>query len=214
MEVELDVSHTAQLWITEPAENRGLVVECIGCQEAGVTLSNESTPSLRVQLQRRARSATSYAHPLSSGGRQKRSYFHSHIQAKRRNRVDCKADDNGSVLTGKGRKKKQRCCRKKMEVNFSQLSGFEHILQPPTFDAFYCDGRCPIRFNPANGHALLQSLLHVESRQHRGGKHIPKPCCAPSKMLPLPILHLSGGSEHKLEVTHWKNVIVGECKCT
>ena len=205
-ELEFDISHTVQVWLREPEENLGLVIECEGCYEAQLEL--KQNPTLRVDLERRRRSKNSFLHPLSLAGRQKRSYFRSSIKAKRRNRVDCKPD---AVFHKKGRKnKKQRCCREKMTINFAELPGFENILQPTTFDAYFCQGRCPSRFNPANGHALLQSLMHVASKHLPKEERVPQPCCAPSKMLPLPILHYTG----KLEVSHWKNVIVGECKCT
>ena len=104
--------------------------------------------------------------------------------------------------------KKQRCCRHKMEVVFKELPGYEFIVQPYRFDAGYCKGSCPYRYNPANHHASLQSLIW---RQKKGGA--PKPCCAPSKLEQLDIIHIDEDDPNKLKVTTWSNMKVLECAC-
>ncbi|CAH1393349.1 unnamed protein product [Nezara viridula] len=104
--------------------------------------------------------------------------------------------------------KKQRCCRHKMEVVFKELPGYEFIVQPYRFDAGYCKGGCPYRYNPANHHASLQSLIW---RQKKGGA--PKPCCAPSKLEQLEIIHIDEDDPNKLKMTTWSDMKVLECAC-
>ena len=86
------------------------------------------------------------------------------------------------------------------------------IFQPRIFDAHLCRGRCPPRFNMANDHAMLQSIMHLKTRHQIHGK-IPKPCCVGRKFRPLDILHVDDLDPTKLKVTRWKDVIVTECGC-
>lgn len=109
----------------------------------------------------------------------------------------------------KNRNKNKKCCRHELTVVFKDLKGFEFIIQPKTFDAGYCKGRCPPRYNPAHHHALLQSLIWQEDR-----KKVPKPCCAPSKLAQLEILYFDEDDSTKLKISNWKNMIVLECACS
>lgn len=103
----------------------------------------------------------------------------------------------------------KKCCRHQMTVIFKDLKGFEFIIQPKTFDAGYCKGRCPPRYNPAHHHALLQSLIWKEDR-----RKAPRPCCAPSKLAELEILYFDENDPTKLKVSNWKNMKVLECACS
>lgn len=117
---------------------------------------------------------------------------------KRSSRTDCYKDNH-----------RKRCCRHTMDVVFKDLPGFEFIIQPYSFDAGYCKGRCPARYNPAHHHALLQSLIWKQDRQRA-----PRPCCAPSKLADLEILHLDQDDPSVLKVSTWKNMRVLECACS
>jgi integrin beta 8 len=96
-----------------------------------------------------------------------------------------------------------------MEVVFKELEGFGFILEPKSFDAGYCKGRCPPRYNPANHHALLQSLIWKQDRDRA-----PRPCCAPNKLTDLEILHMDDKDPTKLKVSKWKDIGVLECACS
>uniref|UniRef100_A0A1A9W3I4 TGF-beta family profile domain-containing protein n=1 Tax=Glossina brevipalpis TaxID=37001 RepID=A0A1A9W3I4_9MUSC len=103
----------------------------------------------------------------------------------------------------------QRCCRHSMEVVFKEIKGFEFILQPKAFDAGYCHGRCPARYNPAHHHAMLQGLIWKQDH-HRA----PRPCCAPSKLDDLEILHVDEKDSKKLKISTWSEMRVVECACS
>jgi integrin beta 8 len=96
-----------------------------------------------------------------------------------------------------------------MEVVFRDLEEFGFIFEPKHFDAGYCKGRCPPRYNPANRHALLQSLIRRQNRDRA-----PRLCCAPNKLKDLEVLHADEHDSTKLKVTIWKNVSVEECACS
>ncbi|KAF7988362.1 hypothetical protein HCN44_000935 [Aphidius gifuensis] len=103
----------------------------------------------------------------------------------------------------------KKCCRHEMTVIFKDLKGFEFIVQPKSFDAGYCKGRCPPRYNPAHHHAVLQSLIWKDNR----GK-VPRPCCAPNKLTELEILFIDDNDSTKLKISSWKNMKVLECACS
>ncbi|KAM7341363.1 TGF-beta domain-containing family member maverick isoform 2-T2 [Cochliomyia hominivorax] len=106
-------------------------------------------------------------------------------------------------------KANQRCCRHSMEVTFKEIKGFEFIIQPKVFDAGYCHGRCPPRYNPAHHHALLQSLIWKQNH-HKA----PRPCCAPSKLVELEVLHVDEKDSEKLKISTWSDMKVVECACS
>jgi hypothetical protein len=96
-----------------------------------------------------------------------------------RNRIDCKQMSSSAEATEAASEadsgvwqrrmdrrswRPQRCCRETLPVKLSSLGGFEFVLEPASFDAHMCRGRCPTRFNPASPHALLQSLLHAQTK--------------------------------------------------
>lgn len=156
-------------------------------------------------------------------------------------RTDCKVEtlstDNGTEH-GVGVNK---CCREQMRVVFADIPGFDFIVEPKLFDAGLCRGRCPAKYNPATRHAFIQSLLwkkynnnnrregqaaggHGRSRRkvrHEGAAATtkapqppPKPCCAPSKLDQLQIIHVDETDPNSLKVTTWKEMAVVECACS
>ena len=77
-----------------------------------------------------------------------------------------------------------------------------------------CKGRCPARYNAINDHSLLQSIMHLKTKNSKNPKNkVHRPCCVGTKFQPLDILHVDDRNASKLKVTHWKNVIVSECGC-
>lgn len=106
-------------------------------------------------------------------------------------------------------KSNQRCCRHPMEVTFKELKGFEFIIQPKVFDAGYCHGRCPPRYNPAHHHSMLQSLIWKQNHQKA-----PRTCCAPSKLVELEVLHVDENDSEKLKISTWSDMKVVECACS
>ncbi|XP_066951050.1 LOW QUALITY PROTEIN: protein 60A-like [Macrobrachium rosenbergii] len=192
--LSVDVTEAVKEWVNSPKGEAGVLVQCPDCPAAGVTIhtgassSNTSyVPTLDVQTQ------------VAAGRRVKRSKELTRAtKAKWRRRGDCRNKRSGN--------RRSRCCRRSMKVRFKDLPSFDFVTSPEEFDAYYCSGRCPARFNPANEHALLQSLLKMQRREE-----IPRPCCAPTALQGLHILHVN---EHgKLTTTYWSDVIVTECGC-
>lgn len=154
-------------------------------------------------------------------------------------RTDCKPEapavgaGNGTAERGGAGNK---CCREQMRVVFADLPGFDYIVEPKSFDAGLCRGRCSAKYNLANQHAYIQSLLwklHNNNRgdgsgdkssgghrkrrsrgtsQRRNGRP-PKPCCAPKKLERLEILQVDMTNPKSLILTTWEETSVVECAC-
>ncbi|RZF33282.1 hypothetical protein LSTR_LSTR007627 [Laodelphax striatellus] len=103
---------------------------------------------------------------------------------------------------------RKRCCRVPLEIVLKDV-GFNFIIAPYKFDAGYCQGRCPPRFNVASHHALLQGLLWKIDHNR-----VPRPCCAPHILQDLEFLHLDEEDPSKLKVSSWTNMTVLECGCS
>ncbi|XP_012265619.3 bone morphogenetic protein 4 [Athalia rosae] len=183
--VEFDSTEAVASWIHEGAENFGFAMEA--SRKGAPLLWFPASPALNVFTVSEAR---------SPGVRNRRATPDQLLSLHRGRRTECRGQN-------------KKCCRHQMTVIFKDLKGFEFILQPKDFDAGYCKGRCPPRYNPAHHHALLQSLIWKEDR-----KKAPRPCCAPSKLAELEILYFDENDTTKLKVSNWKNMKVLECACS
>ena len=192
-----DASEVFQSWILDESFNHGLRIECDLCHKFGLEFTNDDVKlSVEVDITDNQAEMTRRASMNDSP------LFKSNSGSKR---IDCPI--------GNSSKKKPRCCRESMKVDFSQLTGFEFIQRPMVFDAFKCQGRCPLRFNAQNDHTVLQSLMHIKTKHYDKEDRVHRPCCIGTKFEPLDILHVDDRDPTKLKVTHWKNVIVSECGC-
>lgn len=190
---EFDVTKAAEAWVNGGASNLGLEVECRECLRRGISLVTQDTQGSNSSVSP-VLNVLANVH-VGGSSRQKRSTDPLSSTHPIR-RTECRQDGH-------------RCCRHTMEVVFKDLEGFGFILQPKRFDAGYCKGRCPPRYNPAHHHALLQSLIWKKDRERA-----PRPCCAPNKLTELEILHVDDEDHTKLKVSNWKNIRVLECACS
>lgn len=116
------------------------------------------------------------------------------------------------ILVRKSRSKRsactRECCRRPLKVSFKDI-GWDWIVQPVEFNAFFCKGRCrSITDDFASTHALMQSILNYK------GRKVTRPCCAPHKLRPLDLLHYNDQDPPELVVTRQKGMIVKECACS
>ncbi|XP_011684734.1 PREDICTED: bone morphogenetic protein 4 [Wasmannia auropunctata] len=181
--LELDTTEAAASWLEHGLENHGLELEFL--HDGRPTRREVAHATLNV-----------FAASEPGGGRRKRSTPEELMPLHKGRRSRCR-DNN------------KKCCRHELTVMFKDLKGFEFIVYPKGFDAGYCKGRCPPRYNPAHHHALLQSLLWKEDR-----KRVPKPCCAPSKLDQLMIVYFDESGSEQLKVSNWNNIQVVECACS
>ena len=192
--VSFDVSDTIQAWYLDKESQQGLKLNADGFE---VIVNEEESPVISVDS-----TLSLIRHRRSVGLFQLKDDVIPDADSSQ----DCDGAEN-------------RCCRSDMVVNLRELEGFNFILEPTEFNAFMCRGKCPARYKPLNDHSLLQSLMHIK-HQHEAVdavdepmNRIKRPCCVPSKLSSLPILHLDENNPSKLKVTTWKSIIVTECAC-
>ncbi|XP_061762594.1 southpaw [Nerophis ophidion] len=100
-------------------------------------------------------------------------------------------------------------CRKvDMWVDFEHIGWDEWIVHPKRFNAYRCEGECPIpldeSFRPTN-HAYMQSLL-----KHHHPERVNCPSCVPTHLSPLSMLYYENDD---LALRHHEDMIVEECGC-
>ncbi|XP_055922411.1 bone morphogenetic protein 4 isoform X2 [Eupeodes corollae] len=204
--LQFDVTKAVEEWLVYKKKNLGLEIQCDNCLRHGARIIDDlSGDSEEDDDDSGTLSKYDLAPVLNIIGRlgthrEKRSrHYHNQMTEKpkkKKNKSNCYKDN-------------QRCCRHSMEVVFKEIKGFEFIIQPKVFDAGFCRGRCPPRYNPAHHHALLQSLIWKQDR-----KKVPHPCCAPSKLIELEVLHVDEKDNEKLKISTWTDMRVLECACS
>ena len=50
------------------------------------------------------------------------------------------------------------CCRYNLRADFDEI-GWDWILQPRSYEAFFCAGECPFYFNPGYAHSHLVKVI-------------------------------------------------------
>ncbi|XP_021704626.1 uncharacterized protein LOC5576709 [Aedes aegypti] len=194
---QLPLDEAVRTWLDGSRKNLGLEIYCENCYNNGIFVIHDSSPFF-----------TSYEETpvLNVVGklvqREKRSKVHQRYKPTMR---DYLSPPKLTTCTPNNK----RCCRHPLLVDLRDIEGFEYIIQPKLFDAGFCRGRCPSKFNPASHHALIQSLLHEHYKYD-----VPKPCCAPSRMDHIDVLHADPKNPQRLKVTTWSNMRVIECACS
>ncbi|XP_019487325.1 PREDICTED: bone morphogenetic protein 5 [Hipposideros armiger] len=104
---------------------------------------------------------------------------------------------------------KQACKKHELYVSFRDLGWQDWIIAPEGYAAFYCDGECSFPLNAhmnATNHAIVQTLVHLMFPDH-----VPKPCCAPTKLNPISVLYFDDSSNVILK--KYRNMVVRSCGC-
>ncbi|XP_062619538.1 bone morphogenetic protein 2-A-like [Saccostrea cucullata] len=189
-----DITKIVQDWIDDPELNNGVEIYADGLDTGQLVF-----PSLDFTEKKSSKFNTftkdNIVVPILEIKTHERSILK---RVKRRNnleRRDCVKGDGES-----------RCCRFTTTIAFSDLHWDDWIIAPPEYEAHYCDGSCPDRFKMANTFAGIQARLHTLYPNK-----FPKPCCVPSKLSPLTILHKD--SDGKYQFTDYPDMIVEDCKC-
>ncbi|XP_053678554.1 protein 60A-like [Anopheles nili] len=103
-----------------------------------------------------------------------------------------------------------KSCRiQQLYVSFKDLQWHEWIIAPEGYGAYYCSGECNFPMNAhmnATNHAIVQTLVHLNHPTK-----VPKPCCAPTKLIPISVLyHID---EANVNLKKYKNMVVKSCGC-
>ncbi|XP_031336099.1 bone morphogenetic protein 6 isoform X2 [Photinus pyralis] len=177
---EFDVTSGVDSWL-KGNRNLGIELQCAQCNNSVLQPLQATLSILVYTTPKRVRRSSPYNY--EEGGR-----------------TDC--------INGE---KRQKCCRHTMKVTFKDLKvpQISSIIQPKSYEAGFCKGRCPYNYNHATNHSRIQSLVHKLDR-----KAVPRVCCAPSKLAPLDVLRVDPYDYTKLNVEKWDNMKVLECACS
>ncbi|CAM1325158.1 GDF15 (predicted) [Pycnogonum litorale] len=203
-----DLLQTVRMWWRDHRSNNGLRLVCKNCNRCGVKFGVDDETSDR----RRNRFDDDddkrphldlYANEVRNRQliRDKRSWLTKKIRGRRRRRRN-----NADCTTGKSSSK---CCRYHLWVSFKEIGWDSWIVSPEGFDAYYCTGKCPGKFKPANTHTLVQTAMRKKTNVH-----LPKPCCVPKKLTPLSLYHYDDSDPPELVLTTHKGMIVKSCACS
>ncbi|KAK2825860.1 hypothetical protein Q5P01_020074 [Channa striata] len=99
---------------------------------------------------------------------------------------------------GKTGRRRGRCNRKSLHVNFKDLGWDDWIIAPLDYEAHYCDG-------PTN-HAVIQTLINSMDPGTS-----PPSCCVPSKLSPISILYIDSGNN--VVYKQYEDMVVESCGC-
>ena len=100
----------------------------------------------------------------------------------------------------------ENCCVRPLEINFKKDLGWDYIASPPSFNANYCDGSCPLNWHTENN--LFYDILYKYATKNN--RHI-GPCCVPNEYESLNIIYFNDNNEPI--VAKLPNVIVRSCSC-
>lgn len=126
------------------------------------------------------------------------------VQKKRKNK-----SENRNPLIDLHVDHHKSCQIKTLYVSFKDLNWQDWIIAPEGYGAFYCSGECNFPLNAhmnATNHAIVQTLVHLMHPSK-----VPKPCCAPTKLIPISVLyHID---ESNVNLKKYKNMVVKSCGC-
>ena len=181
--VKFNIKQAAVDWHKDPASNHGIEIQT----------EDYNLPEILTIVTSRSKdknhtpTVTVYTKEESILGRSKR-------EADFNEPFNCRQGDSES-----------RCCRYPLMVSFREI-GWDWVIAPDSFQAYYCDGSCPYRFRAAHRFSSVQSILHMLNPLS-----VPSPSCTPQDLSPLELLHATknGG----LAVTRVNQMVVGNCGC-
>ncbi|KAG4070249.1 hypothetical protein HA402_009812 [Bradysia odoriphaga] len=93
-----------------------------------------------------------------------------------------------------------RCCRYPLRVDFRQF-GWDWVIAPDVYDAYYCAGDCPQGYLPRYHHSYVSQLGSSFS-----------PCCSPKKLSSLSLLYYDSNKQVIHSII--PNMAVDKCSCS
>ncbi|XP_072266215.1 nodal homolog 2-A-like [Pyxicephalus adspersus] len=113
-----------------------------------------------------------------------------------------------SAIYKAGSNEKSLCKKVDMMVDFYKLGWGDQIIYPKRYNAYRCEGPCPIPLNeesrPSNHAYILSLVKHINPEKVEG------PACVPTKLRALPMLMYQGA---KVILRYQDDMIVEECGC-
>ncbi len=190
--VKFDIKLGVQYWLDHPHENFGVEVSCDthNINDVIVFTSHKTMTEEDVISSVLAADAQPTLNVFTQDrlilGRQKRSALEKH---------DCVHGDG-----------EHKCCRYPLMINFHEI-GWDWVVAPDSFQAYYCDGQCPYMYKMSHKFSGIQALINMMNPDAA-----PAPCCSAKELSSLTLLHFDEHGE--LSVTEFTDMIVENCGCS
>uniref|UniRef100_A0A9L0K417 Bone morphotic protein 5 n=1 Tax=Equus asinus TaxID=9793 RepID=A0A9L0K417_EQUAS len=203
-----DITVTSNHWVINPQNNLGLQLcaetgdgRSINVKSAGLVGRHgpQSKQPFMVAFFKASEVLLRSVRAANKRKNQNRNKSSSHQDS---SRVSSVGDYNTS-------EQKQACKKHELYVSFRDLGWQDWIIAPEGYAAFYCDGECSFPLNAhmnATNHAIVQTLVHLMFPDH-----VPKPCCAPTKLNAISVLYFDDSSNVILK--KYRNMVVRSCGC-
>ncbi|XP_055622124.1 protein 60A-like [Toxorhynchites rutilus septentrionalis] len=208
--LEINVTNAMARWMANAIGNNGVYIDAIHTerpaknvqpQDLGLVLTNK--------FGRFQPFVVSYCqnHNMvkpSGHERSKRS-----VKKKQHSRAAKKTMRLKNPFSDRWSQKEKSCQIHTLYVSFRDLNWQEWIIAPNGFEAYFCHGECIFPLNShlnATNHALIQTLVHLIQPSS-----VPKPCCAPTKLLPISVLYHVDDTNAILK--KYKDMVVKSCGC-
>ncbi|EPY83027.1 bone morphogenetic protein 5 isoform 1 [Camelus ferus] len=203
-----DITVTSNHWVINPQNNLGLQLcaetgdgHSINVKSAGLVGRHgpQSKQPFMVAFFKASEVLLRSVRAANKRKNQNRNKSSSHQDS---SRVSSVGDYNTS-------EQKQACKKHELYVSFRDLGWQDWIIAPEGYAAFYCDGECSFPLNAhmnATNHAIVQTLVHLMFPDH-----VPKPCCAPTKLNAISVLYFDDSSNVILK--KYRNMVVRSCGC-
>lgn len=172
-------------WITNPHGNQVLFVQA--------TDSRGEPLAVIEPLSDEEKPYKPYLELMVSGSQQT-------SRSKRTTELDC--DDQSSETL---------CCRYPLVIDFDKF-GWDWVIVPRRYSAFYCSGECPFLYMQMHG-----SGTHVRQQQQqaaamrRGSGADGGPCCSPRRLSPISMLYYD--DYENIVLGKLPEMIVEQCGC-
>ncbi|KFD50844.1 hypothetical protein M514_08282 [Trichuris suis] len=172
----IDMTQTVRTWFSKPELNFGLVMHTVNSNVSLTYPAPESPADADKQT-----TYLSLAVRDTKATRMKREVP----------RLDCSEKDN-----------EPRCCRYPLIIDFASF-GWDWVIVPKKYMAYYCAGECPFRH--------LQRYMHTHLVQQINMEPLMGPCCYPTQMAPILMVYFNENKE--VLVSKIPGMVVTRCGC-
>lgn len=221
--ISFDVSEAVQSWLDDPLANRGLLVDAPPPHNLSALLDFASGGGADDDPS--AWAAYSRAPLLDVRVyQQQRQLLHEKSPSPSRTRTRRDSDPGGDVAAPQLQQQSKRpsgssprrsgsaercapgqCCRKRLTISFADDLGWTWVVEPKTFDAYYCEGGCVGDYKAANSFAEVKKALRRSSSPGLRNR------CTPTRYKPLTVVHVDKYGDYIM--TQNRDMIVDECGC-
>lgn len=103
-----------------------------------------------------------------------------------------------------------KCCRYPLEINFEAF-GWDWVIAPKRYNAYYCAGSCPVNYKQMSAHAHLMQQLDLLSANTNSQRRSLGPCCTPQDYQDVKVIYI--GQDRSIKETLIPSAIVLRCGC-